>query len=367
MAHKRDGCSPVETELIRTLGPFLVPHPKRDGYIYTPTGAELHIWTLGNKATSMRAARGEKYGTIVIDEAAWCANLHDAFLTAIQPSLADFSGYAIFASTPRGQKNDFFRIFRGLADIRFCGSTADCNPLPELQAFYAEKKRRAAHGRMNPKFFRQEYDAEFVDLGDCLISDEMIQEYEIEPILPHENWQIHIGMDLAFSVKEEADFCALVAVARNRSTHDLFVCGAYRFKEAQPRRMLEELKKFNAPFHASKIVIESVQAQTAIVNQWIDEEHLPIVPVRPEKDKVTRFQPTAQFYANDRVWHAQSLPIYFKDELTLFPISEHDDQCDALAYAIMSFGNYWDEDQGPGRFWREGSEGDSSRDVWEAA
>src|SRR5258708_978643 len=93
MAHKRDGCSPVETELVRVLGPFLAPHSKRDGYIYTPTGAELHIWTLGNKATAMRAARGEAYGTIVVDEAAWCSGLYEAFLTAIQPALADHAGH----------------------------------------------------------------------------------------------------------------------------------------------------------------------------------------------------------------------------------------------------------------------------------
>src|ERR1700746_625720 len=52
MDHKRDGCAPVERELVQTLGPHLIPHPKRDGYIYTPTNAEIHFWTLGNKATS---------------------------------------------------------------------------------------------------------------------------------------------------------------------------------------------------------------------------------------------------------------------------------------------------------------------------
>ncbi len=367
MAHKRDGCSPVETELVKTIGSYLIPHPKRDGYVYTPTGAELHVWTLGNKATAMRAARGEKYGTIVIDEAAWCANLYDAFHTAIQPSLADHSGYTVFASTPRGQKNDFFRIYRGVADRRFCGSTGACNPLPNIQEHYREQKQRAARGRLNPKFFRQEYDAEFVDLGDVLVSSDMIQRGK-ELLLPDDMWQIHIGMDLAFSTKEEADFCALVAVARHRSTHDFLVAGAHRFKEAQPRRMLEELKKFNARFHASKIVIESVQAQSALVNMWVDEENLPIVPVKPEKDKLTRFQPVASLYANERVWHSDDLPVYFEDELTLFPIAEHDDQCDALAYAVMSFGDYWDDRQSSGRQWGADREQDhGSDDGWEAA
>src|SRR5258708_231415 len=148
--------------------------------------------------------------------------------------------------------------------------------------------------------------------------------------------------------------------------------------------MLEELKKFNAKWHASKIVVESVQAQTAIVAQWRDDSDLPIIPVKPEKDKRTRFGPTAQLYADNRIWHASmpiaevdpvtkeikrrsALPIYFEDELVLFPICEHDDQCDALAYAIMSFGNYWDDDQTSGRHWGHDSSGPISEDECEAA
>ena len=397
MAHKRDGCSAVETELVQTLGPFLIPHPKRDGYVYTPTGAELHIWTLGNRATAMRAARGEAYGTIVIDEAAQCTNLYDSFLAAIQPSLADHRGYAIFASTPHGQKNDFFRIFRGLADTRFSGSTGDLNPLPNIQLDYKEKKALAARGRLHPKVFQQEYDAQFVDLGNVLLSYEMFQYHGVDPIIHPDQtdmWETHIAMDLAFSTKEEADFCALVAVARHRSTKDFFVAGAHRFKESQPRRMLEELKKFNHRFHAGKIVIESVQAQSALVNMWIDEENLPIVAVKPEKDKLTRFQPVAQLYANGRVWHASqpveeldpdtgrplidpetflpvkksALPVYFEDELTLFPIAEHDDLCDALAYAIMSFGTYWDDQKSSGAQWtQESNREEREPDVYDAA
>jgi predicted phage terminase large subunit-like protein len=350
MAHKRDGCQPVERELVRILGQYLVPHPKRDGYIYTPTGAELHIWTLGNKATAMRAGRGENYGTIVIDEAAWCTDLYNSFLASIRPSLADHLGYAVFASTPRGQKNDFFRIWRGLADRRFNGSMAQCNPLPNIQQDYKELKDAVRKGRLNPKYFRQEYDAEFVDLGDVLVSADMIQRDKAVKF-PDDMWEMHIGMDLAFSEKEEADYCALVAVARNRSTRDYYVAGAYRFKEAQPRRMLEELKKFNARFHASKIAIESIQAQSALVNMWIDDSGLPIIKVKPDKDKITRFQPTAQFYADGRMWHDDSLPVYFEDELTLFPIAEHDDMVDALAYGVMSFGGYWDEKDQSGRQW----------------
>jgi phage terminase large subunit-like protein len=393
MAHKRDGCSAVESVLARTLGPYLAPHPKRDGYIYTPTGAELHIWTLGNKATAMRAARGEAYGTIVIDEAAQCANLYDSFLTAIQPSLADHRGYVIFASTPHGQKNDFFRIYRGLADVRFGGSTGDLNPLPNIQLDYKEKKALAAKGRLNPKYFQQEYDAQFVDLGNVLVSYDMIQYHPVDPDIRNDMWEVHIGMDLAVSEKEEADFSAMVAVARHRSTKDFFVAGAKRFKESQPKRMLEELHVFNDRFHASKIVIESNQFQSALINMWIDDTNLPIIKVRADKDKRTRFAPTAQFYMDGRVWHASqpveeldpetgrplidsetlmpvkksALPVYFEDELTLFPIAEHDDMVDALAYAVMSFGTYWDDDVSSGQQWGGRGEDESGDDGMEAA
>jgi predicted phage terminase large subunit-like protein len=185
--------------------------------------------------------------------------------------------------------------------------------------------------------------------------------------LPNERYMINIGMDLAFTVKQENDWIGLVTTARNRSTNDYFVADAYRFKATQPQRMLEELKKFNAKWHASKILVESVQARAAIIRQWQDESDLPIVPIRPEKDKLTRLQPIAQLYADGRVWHSEHVPQYFEDELTLFPVGEHDDLCDALAYSIMGFGNYWNEDQTSGRHWGQEPSQVISEDECEAA
>jgi len=115
-------------------------------------------------------------------------------------------------------------------------------------------------------------------------------------------------------------------------------------------------------------LIESVQAQSAIVRMWQEDCDLPIMPVKPDKDKITRMQPLAQLYADGRVWHTEKLPQYFEDELTLFPIAEHDDLCDAAAYSIMGFGTYWDEDQTSGRHWGKGCDDQpGGEEMWDAA
>lgn len=368
MAHKRDGVAAIESELIRLLGAHIVAHPRRDGYIFTPTGAELHIWTLGNKATSMRAGRGEKYGTVVIDEAAYCTMLWQAFFESIEPCLADYAGYVLFSGTPRGRANDFYRICQ-YADEEISGSTADCNPLPNIQEYYRDRRDRVMRGRLNPKVHDQEDNAQFVDIEEALVALEMIRRLQIEPKLPNPDaWTINVGVDFAFSLKEEADWCAMVAVARN--VHGkLYIPATRRFKTNQPAVMLRELEMFSNEWKPSKICCESVQAQSAIIAGWkVERPDLPIVALRPEKDKLTRFMPTAQKYADGLIWHSKSIKQEFEDELTLFPISEHDDQCDALAYAVMGFGHYWDDQPTGGEQWEKfGLDDETGGQVYDLA
>jgi predicted phage terminase large subunit-like protein len=361
-AHKRDGVMAVESELIRMLGPLLERHPRRDGWIFLPTKAELHVWVLGNRQTSMRAGRGERYGTAVLDECAWCAYLWDGFFSAVQPALSDYSGYAVFASTPRGRRNDYHRIHK------FCegdpygnvitGSTYDCNPIVSIREFFLEQQHRASKGRLNPKIFKQEYLAQFVDLEESLITPEMLQRHEFEPdIMDDDLWSRHIGVDLAISTKEESDFTAFVCTARHRGTGEIYVADAVQFKESLPNRILERLLQFCKIWKPSKVVVEATQFQAALVNQWmLDFPSLGIIPVKPDKDKVTRMQPVAARYAASHVYHSCKLSDEFEMQITTFPICEHDDMCDALCYSVMSHGHLWDVKQGSGDVWTRENE-----------
>ena len=75
---------------------------KSDLSIRLITGGSISFFT-GEKPDVMR---GRKFHLVIIDEAAYCKNLKDAWNNAIRPTLTDYKGSAVFISTPRGK--DFF-------------------------------------------------------------------------------------------------------------------------------------------------------------------------------------------------------------------------------------------------------------------
>ena len=66
--------------------------------------------------------------------------------------------------------------------------------------------------------------------------------------------------------------------------------------------------------------------------------HLNIRGIKPISDKVSRFAPLEARYELGQVYHVRGLPQAFEAELLSFPIGNHDDQVDALAYAWQALG-----------------------------
>ena len=67
--------------------------------------SSLEFWSLESDVV----ARSRKYGAIVIDEAAHAPNLEDQWAKSIRPTLLDYRGWCLFASTPSG-KNFFHEL-----------------------------------------------------------------------------------------------------------------------------------------------------------------------------------------------------------------------------------------------------------------
>jgi hypothetical protein len=74
--------------------------------------------------------------------------------------------------------------------------------------------------------------------------------------------------------------------------------------------------------------------QSAFVRELLNRTHLPVVPVHPDRDKVTRARPLAARYEAGKVFHLRSAPglADYEDELIAFPNGAHDDQVDAAVY-----------------------------------
>ena len=74
------------------------------GEIRLPNGGHVDFWSVDH---SQRAGRGRKYHLVLIDEAAHDESyLTNAFPAAIAPTLIDYAGSIVEASTPNGVSPD---------------------------------------------------------------------------------------------------------------------------------------------------------------------------------------------------------------------------------------------------------------------
>jgi hypothetical protein len=132
---------------------------KMFGEIRTPGGAHCDFWSVDHTG---RAGRGRKYHLVLIDEAAHDEGyLTDAFPAAIAPTLLDYAGSIVEASTPNGvsPENHFWQTAH-LTELDFVTHHAPTSANPHLPA--AEIARLRA--TMRPELANQELDALFVSL-----------------------------------------------------------------------------------------------------------------------------------------------------------------------------------------------------------
>jgi Terminase RNaseH-like domain len=177
------------------------------------------------------------------------------------------------------------------------------------------------------------------------------------------------GMDLAASASERSDYTAVVEWVEDER-HNLYFVGAWRkqldeghrrwltgrtdslefgvapvYGEPAGPRLLWPLGLLPEGFAAAtgdgtrprsltRLAIEAGTFQTTFVREVLSHTGLPALPVRPDRDKVTRARPLAARYEAGKVFHLRSAPglADFEDELVAFPNGRHDDQVDAGAY-----------------------------------
>lgn len=145
-----------------------------------------------------------------------------------------------------------------------------------------------------------------------------------------------MGVDLAISQKTTADWTTIVVLQRALDGK-LYVRAAIRarltFHQTQ-----ELIKEWASRWNPRAIGVEAVQYQAAAVQELARTTSLNVVPVIPDKDKITRFQPLETRYEQGLIYHDPELPQAFEDELLAFPQGDHDDYVDGLGNAFMVAG-----------------------------
>ncbi|MBK1710745.1 phage terminase large subunit [Marichromatium gracile] len=289
-------------------------------------GGRVDFWTL---ETPMKCGRGRHYARVVIDEAAHARHLQEAWEKTIEFTLADLDGDAWFISTPNGL-NYFHTLHQRGADPgdpAWVSHNAPSFDNPHLPPGWMEAKRE----EMPALVYAQEVLAEFVTFGAGLVRPEHLREGAAPVGLP-----VVLGVDLAISEREGADYTVIVAMSRDPETGLIHLREAERFR-AGFHAVVERIRTAAARWRPVLIAVEQVQYQAAVVQELARHSALPVRGVRPDRDKVTRFLPLLSRYEQGLVRHDPSgVPAWLREELLAFPESAHDDGVDAAALAYQA-------------------------------
>lgn len=141
-----------------------------------------------------------------------------------------------------------------------------------------------------------------------------------------------MGVDLASSTKQRADYTAYVITAQDQMGN-YYVAEANRAKIAGGHAKWVAQAFDNFPGIA-QVVIENNQFQSTLIQQLMDEyPHIPVKPKRADVDKGTRAEGVAAKYEAGKVYHLPTLPEEFEQELISFD-KGHDDWVDSLGYSM---------------------------------
>lgn len=288
-------------------------------------GAQIDFWSLDN----FDAVRGRKYRRVVIDEAAMVPSLEEAWTMAIRPTLSDYSGGAWFCSTPKGRN-----YFHTLAEKAKLDEAWSYWQLPTSSNPYIKAQEvEAARLELPSIVFQQEYLAEFIDVQGALVKRDMITYMNMAEI--PSGLRIGMGVDLAISKSETADYSSIVVVGFDKDSGRRYILDVWRAKEGF-HEIVQSIQSMAAKWNPSRINIEAVQYQVAVVQELLRKTALPVRAVKPDRDKVSRFHGLLARYEQLLVTHVRGLMPEFEAELLSFPHGSHDDMVDALVYADLA-------------------------------
>lgn len=146
---------PVWDELKFLLEPIIKRKDESQKSLELITGGIIEFWSLDNP----NAGRSRKYHGAIIDEAAFCPNLEEAWTRSIRATLIDYRGFAWFLSSPNGRDNYFYTLSENQkkhADWKTFQMPTSANPYIPIEEIEEAKIL------LPDDVFRQEYLAEFV-------------------------------------------------------------------------------------------------------------------------------------------------------------------------------------------------------------
>ena len=313
----------------REASELLAPVTKRsnstDKRIELVGGGSIQFLSLDDPA----AGRSLKFSRLVIDEAAHIKNLETSWNQALRPTLSDYQGSALFISSTNGA--NYFKNLFSFGDVKNPDRRSD------WQSF---RMKTSDNPYINPKeiedakrdlpflVYLQEYEADFVNLLGTLVRSDM---FRYKSLLDPKVGHTTMGVDLAISQKESADWCA-ITVMTTLPNGEVYIRETIRFKKPF-NQILLEIQRLAAKWNPALIGIEAVQYQAAVVQELVRQTKLPIRGIHPDKSKVVRFLPLLAKFEQNLVYFPTAFDPVVEAELLSFPVGANDDMVDSMSIA----------------------------------
>lgn len=280
-------------------------------------GGAIDFWSADN----FDSIRGNRYKRVIIDEAAICRNLEDAWQQAIRPTLTDFQGDAYFFSTPKGA-NFFKTLFdRNEGEWKSWQLPTSSNP------YIVASEIESAKNELPPNVFAQEYEARFIsEIGKVFKTATITSEIPT-------GLKYSIGTDLAYSKSTQSDYSVAAVMGKDSGGH-YYIVHVERW-QSEIGQTVERLRAIQNKYQVP-IVVESNGVQKAVADM-VQNAGLRITRTNPTADKLTRALSLVMGWNGGKVSvlnSAWTLP--FCNELENFTGNgkDHDDQVDAAVNAF---------------------------------
>jgi len=152
--------------------------------------------------------------------------------------------------------------------------------------------------------------------------------------------QIIFSLDTAFKVGESNDYSVLEVWGETKTGYYLLHVMHERLEFPELKRRAIALAEIWSPQY---LLVEDAASGQSLIQALRSETRLPILPVRPNGDKVSRAHAVSPLVESRRVFLPDQASWLrdFLDETTSFPAAPHDDMVDAMTQAL----NYLRENQ----------------------
>lgn len=207
---------------------------------------------------------------------------------------------------------------------------------------YDGPKLKQIENTLGPFWWASMYQQNPVPAGGAIIKREWWKYYDTPP--DRKAFKRYLwAWDTAVKVGQENDFSVGIYIGETETGY--YILDLFREKVEYPDLKRAIAQKFHSS-RASAILIEDKSSGQQIIQEFSRGEKLPIIPAGKDKkglmpDKVTRALVVTPMIQSGLVYLPEkaSWVAEFLSECLAFPKGKHDDQVDALVYALDYFKN----------------------------